>query len=303
MITGREHSGIAPAIQADRPDIVLDAGSGAWASIVLRQLAGQVPIAQIVHDVYPHPDLRSFIDALPGIVRPAFVDVLIAPSTFSFSELARKYPNRHRIHSKHGVLMPPDETNAQLVAERRHKQLFVGRIHPYKGLDTLVEAYAIARRMNASLELSIVGRGVIGARLLRRIRELGISVDNRYLSDDELKEVIASHGVMVLPYTSATQSGVAAIALAHGLPCVATNVGGLPEQVIHGANGLIVPPRDPEALAQAMVSIANNEGTARRMAEESLRIGRELYSWNTIGDKLFNDLVTFIAARKVRAAE
>jgi glycosyltransferase involved in cell wall biosynthesis len=297
MITGRESSGIAGAILDDNPDVVLDAGSGAWASVVLRQLGGRVPIAQIVHDVYPHPDLRSFIDALPGIVRPALVDVLIGPSAFSFAELARKFPQRPRIQSKIGVLMPPNVANLASVAERRHRQLFVGRIHPYKGVDVLVEAYAIIRQLHSAVELSIVGRGPISTRLLRRIRALGVNLDNRYLSDAALQQVLASHGVMILPYTSATQSGVAALALAHGIPCVATNVGGLAEQVIHGSNGLIVPAGDPEALAHAMVAIATNESTARHMAEESLRIGRDLYSWSIIGDRLLDDLTAFLAAR------
>ena len=297
MITGREYSGIARTIKADAPDIVLDAGSGAWASTVLRGLDGQVPIAQIVHDVYPHPDIRSLIDALPGIVRPAFVNVFIAPSAFSFAELARKYPHHPRIQSKVGVLMPPDTTDSQSTAERRHKQLFVGRIHPYKGVDILIEAYAIARRLNPALELSIVGQGAITSTLLRRMHELGVRLENRYLSDAALKGVIAAHGVMILPYTSATQSGIAAIALAHGMPGVATDAGGLPEQIIHGANGLIVPRRDPEALAQAMVAIAANEDTARHMAEESLRIGRELYSWDVIGDRLLGELDAFLTTR------
>lgn len=302
MITGREQSGIARAILAEAPDIVLDTGSGAWASMVLRQLGGQVPVAQVVHDVYPHPDLRSLVDALPGVVRPASVDVFIGLSAYSSAALERKYPLRPTIQSKLGVLMPPDLTDPRLVAARRYKQLFLGRIHPYKGVDTLVEAYAIARRASVSLELSIVGRGPIGAKLLRRMRELGVSIDNRYLSDAELMDVMAAHGVMILPYTSATQSGIGAIALAHGMPCIATSVGGLPEQVIHGSNGWIVPPRDPEALAEAMVSIAKDEGRARQMAEESLRIGRELYSWETIGDTLLDDLATFIAARKAGPA-
>lgn len=298
IVTGRERSGIAPAIRSYSPDIVLDAGSGAWAEAVLKHLKGRVPIAQMVHDVYPHPDIRSRVDALPSLLQGRVADAVIGLSEFSYGELALKYPDTPRIRSRVGVLMPRAGIDTGRVAELRHKQLFVGRIHPYKGLATLVEAFAMARQANPTLELSIVGRGPIGARLLRRMRELEIHLENRYVSDAEMQEMLASHGVMILPYSSATQSGVSALALANGMPCVATSVGGLPEQVQHERNGLIVPPRDAAALARAMVAMAASEETARRMADESLRIGREEYSWVAIAQTLVDDLTRLLADRR-----
>jgi glycosyltransferase involved in cell wall biosynthesis len=295
MLTRHESSGIAEAIKSDSPDIVLDAGSGVWGGFVLKQLGGRIPIAQIVHDVFPHPDLRSMIDALPDWVYGPVADVFIGLSDFSYRQLARKYPHRECIRARHGIMLGAGEINLQSVADRRHKQLFFGRIHAYKGIETLVDAFPLAKQLDPKLELTIVGHGPIGTTLRRKISKLGIGLDNRYVSDDEIMQIISSHGVVVLPYTSATQSGVAAIALANGMPCIATNVGALPEQVIDGRNGLLVPPRDPEALARAMVAISSNAETARRMAEESLRLGQELYSWNTIGQDLLDALTQFLA--------
>ena len=298
MLAGREPSGIAQAIEADSPDIVLDAGSSGWGGVVLRSHAGRIPIAQIVHDVVPHPDLRSVIDAVPGFMQAPVADVFVGLSDFSYRVLKRRYPNKACIRSRLGILMSPGEIDPQLVAERRHRQLFFGRIYPYKGVDTLVKAFSIAKELDPRVELTVVGRGRIGRRSLRKISELGIGLDNRYIADSEIRPVLSSHGVMILPYTSATQSAVAALALANGMPCVATSVGGLPEHVIHRRNGLIVPPHDPEALAHAMVAISTTVEAARRMAEESLRIGREVYSWRTIGQDLLNDLARFLAMRR-----
>lgn len=302
MLVGRESSGIAQAIESDAPDMILDAGSGVWSGLVLKTLRGRIPIAQIVHDVFPHPDLRSRIDSLPARFYGSPADILIALSDFSYRQLAVKYPRQEHIHSRLGIILPPGEINLQSVANRRHKQLFFGRIHPYKGVDILVHAFAIAKQLDPAIELTIVGRGPVGTRLLQRIAELGIGLDNRYISDDEIRQVVSSHGVMVLPYTSATQSAVAALALANGMPCIATSVGALPEQVIDGSNGFIVPPGDPEALARAMVTISGEAATAHRMAGESLRIGRELYSWNVIGQALLDDLIRFLAVRKAASS-
>lgn len=299
MLAGREPSGIAQAIEADSPDIVLDAGSSGWGGVVLKPLAGRIPIAQIVHDVVPHPDLRSVIDAIPGYLQAPVADVFVALSDFSYRLLKRKHPNQACVRARLGIIMPAGEMDLQLVAERRHRQLFFGRIYPYKGVDTLVKAFAIAKELDPQVELTVVGRGRIGRSVLRKISELGIGLDNRFIADSEIRQVLSSHGVMILPYTSATQSAVAALALANGMPCVATSVGGLPEQVIHRRNGLIVPPRDPEALAHAMVAISTDAEAARRMAEESLRIGREVYSWRTIGQDLLDDLAQFLAMRRV----
>jgi glycosyltransferase involved in cell wall biosynthesis len=83
------------------------------------------------------------------------------------------------------------------------------------------------------------------------------------MSDREAARLMHNATIVVLPYTSASQSGVAALAQAFGLPIIATAVGGLGEMVIHGKTGLLVPPGDVAALAQAIRSLAQNR---RRLA-------------------------------------
>jgi glycosyltransferase involved in cell wall biosynthesis len=217
-------------------------------------------------------------------------DILVALSEFSYQQLSRKYPHKQCIRSRHGIILSASHIDVAAVAARRNKQLFFGRIFPYKGITTLLNAFAIAQRIDPAIELTIVGRGRLGTRLLRQIAGLDVHLDNRYVPDNEIKGILASHGVIVLPYSSATQSGVAALALGNGIPCIATNVGALPEQIIHGRNGLLVPPRDPESLARAMVAVSGNADLARQMAIEARSVGKENYSWNDIGQLLLEDL-------------
>lgn len=294
MLSGREESGIAKAILDDSQDIIIDAGSGGWGQVVQKQLGGRIPIAQVVHDVNRHPGRRAFIDSLPGLIRPSVSDVYIGLSEYSYKQLVRKYPHKKCISSKHGIILPSNNIDVDAVASRRHKQLFFGRIDPYKGLHVLVDAFGIAKNQCSAIELDIVGRGTIKPKLLQRIRGLNIGLVNRYVSDDEVGQIISSHGVMILPYTSATQSGVAAIAIGNGMPCVATSVGALPEQVQHGRNGLIVPPRDPRALAAAMVEISSTAMVAKNMTKESIRMGKETYSWQRIGSDMLADIDRFL---------
>jgi glycosyltransferase involved in cell wall biosynthesis len=79
-----------------------------------------------------------------------------------------------------------------------------------------------------------------------------VTIDNRYIPDEELGAYLQAADVVVLPYRTATQSAVVQLAFGHGRPVITTNVGGLAEAVADGHTGLIVPPEDVEALAGAI---------------------------------------------------
>lgn len=297
MLTSRERSGIAEAIVEDEPDIVLDTGSWWWGAVVQRQLGGRFTLAQMIHDVTPHPGPAAIPYLLHRRLYPSLADIVISLSDYVHRDLVRVYPRKAHIMSRHGVILPAGPIDSEAVAERRRRFLFFGRIDRYKGLDVLVKAFGSAKLEDPDINLEIVGRGRIGVGLRRDIERHGIGLTNRWVSEEEGAAAVARCGVIVLPYTSATQSGVAAAALANGIPCIATSVGALPEQVLDGRNGLIVPPRDPSALRAAMLRIASDGNLARSMSAEAARMGRDEYSWENIGVKLLEDLQSFLAGR------
>jgi glycosyltransferase involved in cell wall biosynthesis len=79
-----------------------------------------------------------------------------------------------------------------------------------------------------------------------------VELDLRYVPDEELTDLLARHHLVVLPYRSATQSGIVPLAHAAGRPVVATAVGGLVESVRDGVDGVLVPPDDAAALADGL---------------------------------------------------
>ena len=89
----------------------------------------------------------------------------------------------------------------------------------------------------------------------------------------------------MLPYITATQSGIVSIALEYELPCIVTNVGGLPFVVHHEKTGLIVPPDDPKALAEAIIAYFTTVN--RQVMIENVRREKEYYSW----DKLIKNMM------------
>ncbi len=152
--------------------------------------------------------------------------------------------------------------------------LFFGYVRDYKGLKYLLQAMPAVFKL-ADVELLIVGEFYDDRdRYERLIDALGIrqrvTVVAEHVPDEAVGRYFEAADLVVLPYVSATQSGITQIAYAFGLPVVSTNVGGLPEVVADGVTGYIVDPCDSEALAQAIVRFfTSGEGEAMRSNVEN----------------------------------
>ena len=128
--------------------------------------------------------------------------------------------------------------------------LFFGRLLPYKGIDLLADALAcLGSRVDVAVR--VVGAGP-GSGVLDRLARLpGVSVENRWVPDAEISTLLGWADALVLPYREASQSGVAAAALAAGRSVIATKVGGLVEQLGDAPRTIFCDPT-PESLAAAL---------------------------------------------------
>ena len=131
---------------------------------------------------------------------------------------------------------------------------------PVQGLDTALEALARLPR-ELDVRLLVAGRFWEGrGRYDALVEQLGlgdrVEIHDGYVSNEDAALAFSAADAVVLPYRSATQSGVAQLGYAYGKPVVATNVGGLPAAVDHGRTGLLTPPGDPAALAEAIKRLA-----------------------------------------------
>lgn len=160
--------------------------------------------------------------------------------------------------------------------------LFFGYVRRYKGLHVLLDALARLDR-SAGIHALVVGEFYEDEKPYRdAIDRLGIadrvSLVPAYVPTDEVRRYFSAADVVVLPYLSATQSGIAQIALNFGRPVITTDVGGLTEVVREGVTGLVVPPADPDALADAIRRFYD-QGLEPTLAE-GVRRARETYSWS-----------------------
>jgi glycosyltransferase involved in cell wall biosynthesis len=152
--------------------------------------------------------------------------------------------------------------------------LFVGRLAEKKGVRYLLDAMPAVLAMHPGSTLVIVGDGPLRGELTRQARDLGLGEAVRFLGarqTNDLPEFYAAADACAGPSIVAaggdTESfGVVfAEAMACGCPVVASDVGGVGDLVRHEQTGLLVPQRDPGALAQALCRIQEDEGLARRL--------------------------------------
>lgn len=167
--------------------------------------------------------------------------------------------------------------------------LFFGFVREYKGLKHLIAALpGIAKRL-PKVHLLIVGDfGKDKQEYLELIAqnnaEQFLTICDGYIPDQEVEQYFAASDLVVLPYESATQSGIVQIAYGFERPVVATNVGGLPDVVLHEKTGYLVPPRDPKALAEAVVRFFEEqkaEAFAENIRQEAAR-----YSWDRMRENI-----------------
>jgi glycosyltransferase involved in cell wall biosynthesis len=166
--------------------------------------------------------------------------------------------------------------------------LFCGLVRPYKGLDVLLEALAIAVQ-ERPLHLLVAGEFWQGgeAQYRQQIERLNlnnhVTILNEYLPDELLAACIDRADVVVLPYRSATQSAIIQTAFGRGKPVITTDVGGLAEVVEDGRTGLVVPPEKPLRLAQSI----NDYFLHQRAAEFAKNIQQDgRFTWNLLLAKI-----------------
>ena len=173
------------------------------------------------------------------------------------------------------------------IPEDRKIMLFFGFVREYKGLKHIIKAMPDIIAADKDIQLMVVGEfGSDKADYMNLIEKSrvgdSITVVDGYIPDKEIEKYFAACDLVVLPYESATQSGIVQIAYSFEKPVIATDVGGLPEVVLDGKTGYIVPPKNPQALGEAVVKFFREN----KAAEFSDNVHAEAYrySWDRMNE-------------------
>jgi glycosyltransferase involved in cell wall biosynthesis len=166
--------------------------------------------------------------------------------------------------------------------------LFVGTLRSVKGVNYLIEAMAIISTKLSTIDLLIVGDGPERAKLETLVKELNLQNCTHFegkVSNEKIPEYMERADLFVLPSLSESFGIVNLEAMASGLPIVATNVGGLPEVVKNGENGLLVEPRNSKALAEKVLLLLDNIDLYNKISSINKENAKN-YSWDKIAEKL-----------------
>ena len=158
----------------------------------------------------------------------------------------------------------------------------VGRLIPIKGFDVLLRAFEQARERVPALTLELAGSGQLDAEL-RAAAPKGVTLLGRVAPATPVLERAA---VVVVPSRGEGFGMVALEAMERGRAVIASDVGGLPELVQAGENGLVVPAEDETALAEALVALATDPERTRQMGEAGRRRALEQFTEEAAADRI-----------------
>lgn len=232
---------------------------------ILRMGLKKIPVIYVCHNVFPHErfPLDRFLTKLVLKKGNGF----ILHSNKEVEDLKTIIDNPKHIVAKHPTYNAFKFNNytksdaKSIINESEDKKilLFFGLVREYKGLKHLLRAMPDIIQYDSNIVLYVVGDfGSDKEDYMSIINENKIADNVRiidgYVPDKEVEKYFAASDIVVLPYESATQSGVVQIAYGFDKPCLVTKVGGLPDVVIDGKTGYVVEPFNPRAISDAVIN-------------------------------------------------
>jgi|TARA_R110000737_G_scaffold345455_2_gene373991 glycosyltransferase involved in cell wall biosynthesis len=277
------------------PDVVLTkywmTFFGPSLGLALKKLNKKTVRISILDNVIPHE--RRFFD---GIANRTFLknnDGFIVMSDKVLADLLKLKPDakylrvNHPLYNHFGAKIDQNEAKEKLGLDPEKKTLlFFGFIRAYKGLDLLLEAFD---KLDDSYQLVVAGE-IYGdfspyqTIIDKSPNKHNIHLFNHYIQDDEVSLYYSAADVCILPYKSATQSGITSISYHFELPIIATDVGGLKETIYDGKTGLIVNKAEPTEI-KTTIERYFSEGKQAEM-QDNIREENKENSWPNFTRKL-----------------
>lgn len=259
----------------------------------LSMLTRKIPKIFVCHNVFPHERFPLDRFLTRTVLRKG--KAYITHSAMDAEDLKEivAVPNYETtvlpVHNSFKMknLTKPQARLAADVSEDKKILLFFGFVRDYKGLRHIINAMPEIVKYDSNIRLMIVGEFRSDKEhYLEQIKNLGvgdnIDIVDGYIPDSGIEKYFAASDLIVLPYESATQSGIVQIAYGFEKPVIATNVGGLPEVIADGKTGYIVEPKNPKALAEAVIRFFDENKSEE--FTENVRKEAYRYSWDRMNE-------------------
>ena len=290
---------VGKCIKREKPDLVIMQWWHPYFApcywLLSNALGKKIPKLFTCHNVFPHE--RFPMDRTLTKLALKKGNYFIVHSQSDGEELLQIIPNasyRKNPHPIYNIFRKKNMTREQARIELDQGQdsmqlLFFGFVREYKGLKHLLRAMPEVSRQLNNVNLMVVGSFADDKEeYIQLIRDLQIEdcveLIDGYIPDDEIEKYFAACDLVVLPYESATQSGIVQIAYGFDKPVVVTNVGGLPDVVTDGKTGYVVESKKPEQISKAIVNFFQEE-RAEEM-RENVHMEAYRFDWERMREKI-----------------
>ncbi|MEM9925446.1 MAG: glycosyltransferase family 4 protein [Cyanobacteria bacterium P01_D01_bin.50] len=247
------------------------------------------PLVTTIHDVFRHPGDKDNVIGSEYTRRIAFwrSQQLIVHANLLKEALVQHFKvPKQRVcvlpHGELGSLYQRLASDNNTVREP-YTLLFYGRIWAYKGLNYLLKAMPSIIERIPQVKLIIAGKGDdLQLYFPNGCDEQHYEVLNQYIPPEDVASLFQRSTAIILPYIEASQSGVASLAYAMGTPVIASEIGGLAEMIYSEQDGLLVPPKDVSALADAIIRLLEDSKLQHQIRTAALHRCEDDLNWSNI---------------------
>lgn len=259
---------------------------------ITRKMKIHCKVISILDNVVPHeprffdtPLTRYFLKGSSGSIT---LCEAVARDLLRLKPDARYAVIQHPLYSHFGKKKDRKEAEHKLGLRPGMKNiLFFGLIRAYKGLDILLEAFGL---LPDGYQLIIAGEPYGSFDNYRRIidglpNKDKISENLKYIKDSEVTDYFSAADLAVLPYRSATQSGISSVAYHFEVPMIVTDVGGLKETIGDRGTGIVAPEGTSECICKEILTYFSDPHIKEECIR-NIRTEKERLSWKTFAEKL-----------------
>lgn len=244
----KELHSIISWINIEQFDVIFFESLHVWNLAIMMQCHRKAKIFQMIHDVIPHDGDKQAksVDLMNRVVCKMADYIVLANQKYipKVTEIYGVEPN-HVCYVDMWRRFP-----AYTEPKYTKRALFFGRMNLYKGVDNLLKVVKLC----PDVQFDVVGR--VDPQVQEQVDKLkalpNVTMNNGYVTDDEMAEAFINADWVILPYNSATQSGVVIDGYRYGRPCIAFNVGAIGEQICEGKSGYLIEPGDNKAFARKL---------------------------------------------------
>ncbi|WP_102407638.1 glycosyltransferase [Parabacteroides bouchesdurhonensis] len=288
-------------IKAFAPDVLI---ISYWMSFfvpgyahIANRMKKHCKVITLIHNAIPH-EPRFFDKPMAKLLFKQSHGFIVMSDTVkndleSLRPGAKYIQNPHPLYNHFGEKRKKKEAITSLALELDKKTLlFFGLIRDYKGLDLLIEAMS---QLDGSYQLLIAGECYGSYDKYQALIDASpagkrIHSYNRYIADDEIPAFFSAADALILPYRSATQSGVVSVAYHYNLPMLSTPVGDFQHSIADPGTGIVVPEISANAIAKGIKELLSPEKL--QIIAGNIEKEKAALSWQTLTSKLLQFIKT-----------